>query len=479
MRGIASHEKKNQVIRFPERQSLSAHQTAEPQEQTVRVESPMRFVFSKLFYALLAVGFVPLSLSWGRPMLRWVTLTYDLALIAIAIFDATNSKLPARVRIERHFGGRFAVGAETEVRIEIANHTPRDISLIIKDEYPPQMNLSGVREARVEVDAQTTATMIYGLTPPKRGRFEFGLIAVRYLSRWRLVWSQTRAGNPDAVKVYPNMRRAREAELRALGARSFVAARRKSQWRGEGREFESLRDYVRGDEMRHISWTATARRGKLVTRQYQMERDQTILIALDAGRLMTARIENETKLDSAVHAALALMSAAARAGDNAGLLVFGRRVQAYLPPKRGAEHLDAALEALYAVEPEMIEPSYSRAFEFVAANSRRRSLVVVLTDLVDEEGSRELLTSLKLLRPRHLPLVVTIADRDLKAVVRESPENEREMFTQSVAEEIMHLREAALRLVESQGGLALDVTAAALAPKLLETYLRVKERGLL
>ena len=439
----------------------------------------MRFIFSKLFYILLAVGFVPLSLSWGRPMLRWVALAYDLALIAVAVFDAWNSKLPAKVGIERHFGGRFAVGAETEVRIEIANHTPRDIALIVKDEYPPQMKLTGAREAHLNIEAQTSAALVYGLTPPKRGRFEFGLIAVRYLSRWRLAWRQDRIGQPVAVKVYPNMRRAREAELKALGARSFVAARRKSQWRGEGRDFESLRDYVRGDEMRHISWTATARRGKLVTRQYQMERDQTILIALDAGRLMTARIENETKLDSAVHAALALMSAAARAGDNAGLLVFGRRIKTYLPPKRGAEHLDAALEALHAIEPEMIEPSYSRAFEFVSANSRRRSLVVVLTDLVDEEGSRELLTSLKLLRPRHLPLVVTIADRDLKAVVRESPENESEMFTQSVAEEIMHLREAALRLVESQGGLALDVTAAVLAPKLLETYLRVKERGML
>ena len=439
----------------------------------------MRFVFTKLFYALMALGLVPLSLSWNRPMLRWLTLTYDLALIGAAIFDAWNSRLPKRVGIERHFGGRFAVGAETEVRIEIANRTARDISLIVKDEYPPQMKLSGAREARVGVEAQTSAALVYELTPPKRGRFEFGSIAVRFLSRWRLVWCQTRIDAPVAVKVYPNMRRAREVELRALGTRSFVAARRKSQWRGEGREFESLRDYVRGDEMRHISWTATARRGRLVTRQYQMERDQTILIMLDAGRLMTARIESETKLDSAVHAALALMSAAARAGDNAGLLVFGRRVKAFLPPKRGAEHLDAALEALHAIEPEMIEPSYSRAFEFAAANSRRRSLVVVLTDLVDEEGSRELLTSLKLLRPRHLPLVVTIADRDLKAVVREMPEDERELFTQSVAEEIMYQREAALRLVESQGGLALDVTAAALAPKLLETYLRVKERGLL
>jgi uncharacterized protein (DUF58 family) len=442
-------------------------------------EYPMRFAFSKLFYALLAVGLVPLSLSWNRPMLRWLAFAYDVIIFIIAIFDAWNSKLPPRVQIARHFGSRFAVGAETEVRIDIANHTPRDFSLVVKDEYPPQMKVSGSREALLHVDAQTAASFFYWLTAPKRGRFEFGLIAVRFVSNWRLVWKQARAGESITVKVYPNMRRAREAELKALGTRSFVAARRKSQWRGEGRDFESLRDYVLGDEMRHISWTATARRGKLVTRQYQMERDQTILIALDAGRLMTARIENETKLDSAVHATLALMSAAARAGDNAGLLVFGRRIQAFLPPKRGAEHLDAALEALHAVEPEMIEPSYSRAFEFISANSRRRSLVVVITDLVDEEGSRELLTALKLLRPRHLPLVVTIADRDLKAVVREPPENEGEMFTQSVAEEIIHLREAALRLVESQGGLALDVTAAALAPKLLETYLRVKERGLL
>ena len=234
-----------------------------------------------------------------------------------------------------------------------------------------------------------------------------------------------------------------------------------------------------GDELRHVSWSATARRGRLTTRQYQIERDQTILIALDAGRLMTARIEQETKLDSAVHATLALMSAAQRGGDNSGLVVFGRRIKSYLPPKRGREHMDAALEALHAVEPEMIEPSYARAFEFIAANCKRRALVVILTDLVDEEGSRELLSSLKLLRPRHLPLVVTISDRDLRAAVRDEPASLPQLFTQSVAEEILHQREAALRLVESQGGLALDVTAAALAPTLLETYLRVKERGLL
>jgi len=439
----------------------------------------MRFVFSKLFYLLFALGLILLSLSWGRPWLRWVTFAYDVALVIAAIVDARMSRLPAGVNVTREFGGRFAVGAETEVRIDIKNRTPRVVSIIVKDEYPPQMKLSGLREARVRIEAQRSAALIYGLTPPKRGRFEFGQIAVRFLSRLRLVWCEMRMADAQAVKVYPNMRRAREAELKALGARSLVASHRKTSWRGEGREFESLRDYVQGDELRHIAWTATARRGRITTRQYQIERDQTILIALDAGRLMTARIETETKLDSAVHAALALMSAAARAGDNAGIIVFGRRIKTYLPPGRGRDQMDAALEALHAIEPEMIEPSYARAFEFIAANSKRRSLVVLLTDLVDEEGSRELLTSLRLLRPRHLPLVVTIADRDLKAVVRGEPAGVRDLFTQSVAEEIIYHREAALRLVESQGGLALDVTAAALAPALLEKYLQVKERGLL
>jgi len=439
----------------------------------------VKFVFSRFFYLLLALGLIPLSLSWTHPWLRWVALLYDFLLLLLALVDARITQLSPAVQIAREFNGRFAVGGETEVRIEIQNSTPRPLTIDVKDEYPPQMKLDGLREGKLYVEAQSSLALAYNLTPPKRGRFEFGQIVVRFLSRLGLVWRETKIGQQQFVKVYPNMRRAREAELKALGARSLVASHRKSSWRGEGREFESLRDYVRGDEMRHISWTATARRGRLTTRQYQIERDQNVLIALDAGRLMTARIETETKLDSAVHAALALMSAATRAGDNSGLLVFGRRIQAYLPPSRGREQMDAVLEALYPIEPEMIEPSYTRAFEYIAANTKRRSLVVLLTDLVAEERSRELLTSLRLLRPRHLPLVVTIADRDLKAVVRDAPENISDLFNQSVAEEIIHQREAALRLVESQGGLALDVTAAALAPALLEKYLQVKERGLL
>jgi len=440
----------------------------------------MRFVFSRRFFILLAIGFIPLSLSWSLPALRYFVLVYDVLLLALALIDYfVSRKLPAGLTMTRKFNKRFAIGDDTLINLRIENITPESFRLHIKDEFPPEMKLSETREAQVKIEGQTFVDFFYNLTPPRRGKYEFGKTAVRSLSKLGLVWCQTDLGKAETVKVYPNMRRAKEMELKALGANSYLAVQRKAIRRGEGREFESMRDYVHGDELRHISWTATARRARLTTRQYQIERDQTVLIAIDAGRLMTGRIGDETKFDTAIHASLALMSAAARGGDNCGLMVFGRKVKKYLPPQKGIAHVDAVLEALHDLEPELIEPSYARAFQFVSANLKKRAFVVILTDLVDKESSKELINSLKLLRPRHLPLVVTIGDRDLNQTVSEVPKELKDVFTQSAAEEIIHQRESALRLVETLGGLALDVTTNSLAPRLLETYLRVKERGLL
>jgi uncharacterized protein (DUF58 family) len=440
----------------------------------------MRFVFSRRFFILFVAGLVPLSLSWNFPFLRNAVFIYDAALILLAVADYFLSrKLPEDLTIKREFAHRFAIGNENSVRLHVENRTPRSFKMQIKDEFPPQMKLNETREANFTVAAQTYADFTYELTPVRRGNYEFGKTAVRFLSRLGLVWCQTNLNETQTVKVYPNMRRAREMELKALGARSYLAIQRRAVRRGEGREFESMRDYVRGDELRHISWTATARRAKLTSRQYQIERDQTIIIALDAGRLMTSRIENETKFDTALHASLALMSAAMRGGDNCGMVVFGRKIKKYLPPKKGVEQIDAVLEALHDLEPELIEPSYARAFQFISATSKKRALVIILTDLVDKDSSERLLAALKLLRPRHLPLVVTVGDRDLNLTVSETPKQLSDVFTQSAAEEIIHQRDAALKMVESLGGLALDVTANSLAPRLLETYLKVKERGLL
>ncbi len=440
----------------------------------------MKFVFSRRFFILLFLGLVPLSLSWNTPWLRNGVLIYDLALIGLALIDYFLSrKLPENFKIRREFAKRLAIGEMSDVELFIENSSESDFYLIIKDEYPPEMLLGEGRQSALKVEAQTVSRFHYSLTPPRRGNYEFGKTAVRHFSKLGLVWCQSDLGQIQTVKVYPNMRRAREMELKALGANAYLAVQRKSVRRGEGREFESMRDYVRGDELRHISWTTTARRAKLTTRQYQVERDQTVIIALDAGRLMTGRIGNESKFDTAIHASLALMSAAAKGGDNCGLVVFGRKVKTYIPAKKGLSHIDAVLEALYDLEPELIEPSYSRAFQFISANTKKRSFVVILTDLVDKESSRELIRSLKLLRPRHLPLVVTIGDRDLNSTVSSIPVNLKEVFTQSAAEEIILQRSNALRQVETFGGLALDVTTQTLAPRILETYIRVKERGLL
>lgn len=440
----------------------------------------MRFVFTRLFFILLGLGLLPLSLSWNVPALRYGVLVFDVLLIFSAIVDYFLSRNQIdNFTIERHFSGKFALADPTDVRLVVVNENNTDVTLTLKDEYPDELSLESTRKETFTVPSRSSAEFAYTLTPHHRGRFEFGRTALRVRSRLGLVWCQSELGDGQHIKVFPNICRAREIELRALGATSFLSLQRRSVRRGEGREFESMRDYVRGDELRHISWTATARRSKLTTRQYQVERDQTIVIALDAGRLMTGRIGDETKFDTALLASLALMSASSRSGDNCGLVVFGRRVRKYLPPKRGVEHMDAVLEALYDLEPELIEPSYARAFQFIAANTKKRAFVVVLTDLVDKDSSKELISSLQLLRPRHLPLVATIGDRDLNEAVGTPPSDIRQVFTQSAAEEIIHQREAALKLVEATGGLALDVTTRTLAPKLLEAYLRVKERGLL
>lgn len=429
---------------------------------------------------LLGAGLIPLSFSGGLPELRLAVFLFDLFLIGLAIGDGLFSRSKINgLSLTRMIPERMPIGEASTVTLQFENRSRSSMTIKVKDEHPPEMKLSEPRESRFILRPAATACFEYRLTPPKRGVFEFGGTAVRVLSRLGLVWCQAKLGDSSVAKVYPSVRRGREIELQALGAQSFVAVQRQAVRRGEGREFESMRDYVRGDEMRHISWTATARRSKLTTRQYQIERDQNIIIALDAGRLMTGRIDDETKFETALHAAIALMGTAVRAGDNFGLLVFGRRVEGYLPPKKGMGHLDAALKLLHNAEPQLIESSYARAFKFISANVKKRSFVVILTDLVDKDSSSELIHSLKLLRPRHLPLVAAIADRDLRSTVNEMPENVRELFIQSAAEEIIHQRGSALRMVETLGGLALDVTSRTLAPKLLESYLKVKERGLI
>jgi uncharacterized protein (DUF58 family) len=194
---------------------------------------------------------------------------------------------------------------------------------------------------------------------------------------------------------------------------------------------------------------------------------------------MTSRIEHLSKLDHAINAALAIGYVATSGGDNVGLLVFGRQIVTFLPPQRGQGQLMAMTEALYNVKAQMIEPSYARAFQYLSQNCKKRSLVVILTDLVDRDASAELLAYTAALLPRHLPLIVTIGDNDLRALVMKEPVVVADVYRQSVAEELLQQREEALGRITELGGLALDVPAGQLSFQVVNKYLEVKERGLL
>ncbi len=440
-------------------------------------------IFTRRFFILFALGALPLIFAWRLPGVRWGLIAYDLVLLLVAYIDYRRIEDVSQIEIGRQMPRRFMIGEENEVQITISHRLPRRFTLTIKDEYPPELELRGQRllvaTPRRRGGAERQAEAGYKLYAASRGDYEFGDIVLRRLSPWGLVIEQDRVRAAESVKVYPNINEARRHELSAQRNRQLLLGFRKTRVRGQGREFESLRDYVRGDEMRHISWTATARRGRMITKQFQTERNQSIVVMIDAGRLMTSRIEHLSKLDHAINAALAIGYVATRGGDNIGLLVFNRQVTAYLPPQRGHAQLTAMTEALYNVEAQMIEPSYARAFQYLSQNCKRRSLVVILTDLVDRDASAELLAYTATLLPRHLPLIVTIGDKDLRALVAQEPRQIADVYQQSVAEELLQQREEALARITELGGLALDVPAGQLSIELVNKYLEVKERGLL
>lgn len=448
-------------------------------------------IFTRRFFILFALGALPLAAMWttfaSQPKLKWGLIAYDLFLLAVAFLDYRRTERPAQLEVRRIMPRRFMIGEENEVQIHIIlkpiRRKARAVTFTIKDEYPSELELRGQRSLIVKTkrarNGEATGNVSYKLYAASRGDYAFGNIALRWRSRWGLIIKQLSIAAEENVKVYPNINEAKRHELYAQRNRQLMAGMRRTRLRGQGREFESLRDYVLGDELRHVSWTATARRGKLTTRQYQIERNQSIVVMIDAGRLMTSRIEHLSKLDHAINAALAIGYVATSGGDNIGLLVFNRQVATYLPPKRGHAQLSVMTEALYNIRAEMIEPSYARAFQYLSQNCKRRSLVVILTDLVDRDASAELLAYTAALLPRHLPLIVTIGDNDLRSLVAEEPKAVADVYKQSVAEELLQQREEALARITELGGLALDVPAGQLSFQLVNKYLEVKERGLL
>jgi uncharacterized protein (DUF58 family) len=440
----------------------------------------MRFIFARRFYWLLLLGLIPLSFSWLSPLVVWATGIYDGLLILAVVMDYVLSEKPAQISLERITGQYLSLDAQNLVKLLVANRSDRLLTMLVRDEYPIGMALAdSERELALTVQPKHMVEARYFLIPASRGDFQFGRTVVRYLGRWQLIWRQAEYETRQTVRVYPNFRQAKTIELYAHRHREMLAGLKRQRYRGHGREFESLREFVQGDELRHVSWTATARRGKLVTRQYQVERNQNVIIMLDAGRMMKAQIDRLSKLDHAINAALSIAYVALTGGDNVGLMIFARQVKRYVPPRHRPGQLNVLLDSLYNVQAELIEPNYARAIQEFTTRNTKRSLVIILTDIIDRRASAELLAHVSLLAPRHLPLVVTISDTDLRGLVGRVPATLSDVYEQSVAEELLSERQEALTFITNHGGLALDVPVGNLAVELVNQYLEIKEQGLL
>jgi uncharacterized protein (DUF58 family) len=294
---------------------------------------------------------------------------------------------------------------------------------------------------------------------------------MRIAERWaRVPLAQT-------VITYPNLEEAKAHSVYLIRSRQIELEKRYTRFRGAGRAFESLREYREGDEFRDICWTASARRGKLVTRLYEIERSQTIWILLDCGRLMRARVKNLSKLDYAVNAALTLTQVALYSGDRVGLLAYGRGARQRVPAARGSAHLMQIMQQLAVVHEDEWEADHLQAASRLLNDQKRRSLVVWITDLAETAMTPEVIEAASQLLARHLVLFVVIGQPDLNHLASQSPHDIHEMYQTAAAQEVVHRRELLLARLRERGALALETSSGKLSTTLVNSYLEIKHRS--
>jgi uncharacterized protein (DUF58 family) len=325
-----------------------------------------------------------------------------------------------------------------------------------------------------------TAQVTGSVTGMARGEASLGDVALRVHTPLGLVARTLRYALDDRVLVAPSLAGVRRFRWLAVHQRLATAGVRDTRRRGEGRTFASLRDYVVGDDPRHIDWKASARRGRPITREFTIEQSQTVYLLIDAGRSMTQIAGAYSRFEYALSSALVLADVASTAGDRVGAMVFDDQLRALVPAQRGRGALQALRTALIPVQPSLVEPDYSSAFRALAARQRKRALLVLLTDVIDARAARALLGHLTRGASRHLALVVALRNEALVAAAR-LPETSstRPIYTSAAAEELLAERATALQRMRDAGVVVLDVPPDAMAAAVVNQYLELKARGAL
>ncbi|MGB7212943.1 MAG: DUF58 domain-containing protein [Gemmatimonadales bacterium] len=418
----------------------------------------------------------PLALVW--PGAAAAVLVVDLLWVGAFWLDWSLSPDAEDISVIREAPTAFSVGRSFPVRYRWSRNSAAPFFALVREECPAPLveGPSPVRRLRVPPEG---AIEIITIHPIRRGRGSAGAFSLRLGGPLGLAWSQGTIELPWTATVFPDLSAVALHALPTQSARRREAGLRNVRRLGEGRVFETLRDWVPGDDVRSIDWKATARRGKTMARQYEDERRQQVLIVIDAGRMLTAEVRGRPRLESAIDAALQLAWTAIEGDDNVGLLVFADTIQHWLPPRRGKRALQGILEALATVEGKLVEPDYPGAFTHLALRNRKRALTVLFTDVIDRTASDALLAQAGTLRPRHLPLAVTFRNPELEALALRPPESVEEAYERAAAEELLVSRAEALAVVRRRGVLVLDVLPEGAARAVVERYRQLKRRGML
>ncbi|MBK8255414.1 MAG: DUF58 domain-containing protein [Polyangiaceae bacterium] len=432
--------------------------------------------------ALVLLALAPLVLAFGMlfdKTLLWPMLATDAGIVLVAIFDGLLTWRPT-FTVKRHAAQVFSIGRPNPITLEVRSRTFRTLTVEIKDDLFDTAESTDF-PISVEVPARTQRVVKYHVTPTKRGAFVLGSLHLRYRSPLGLWIRQVHLPIHTPVRVYPDVTAVRQYELLAREDRESSMFRT-SKRRGGESEFERLREYRRGDEYRSIDWKATARKQKLISREYQLESNQNILFLIDAGRLMTAETGGMSLFDHALNSTLMLAHVAAKGGDNIGLLTFADDVRTYAPPEGGSRAARRIVQAGYNLHPELVETNYEAAYQKVSTLVRKRSLVVLFTQVLDDLSAKAVIRLARGLLPRHLPLFVLFRDADVDALLdpqAATTADEGDLYTSAAAAELVSFRDRIMRELKKQGALVLDVPTSDLTPTLMNRYLEIKARHLL
>jgi uncharacterized protein (DUF58 family) len=406
-----------------------------------------------------------------------LTFAWYLAVLILAGMDAWQSQAD-RIQVSRSPLGKLSIGRDNPVTLTIAAAKNRDKSskftYQIRDGVP--QDLPGTPELITGVQTTGTSdTIAYTVHPYRRGEYEWLGIQVRQLSRWGLAWHQWRVDAAQTAAVYPDL-----VGLKALSIRLALqssGSMRQARKRGIGTEFSELREYNAGDDPRSIDWKATARRNRPLIRVLEPEQEQTVIILLDRGRLMTANIQGHKRFDFGLNATLSLALTAIQRGDRVGVGVFDRYLTTWIPPQQGQNHFSRILDRVSRIQPELLEPDYLGAVTTILKQQSRRALVVIITDIIDDIASAELLTALGRLTPRYLPFCVTLRDPQVDLRAQELASDLASGYTQAVALDLLRQRELAFANLKRKGVLVLDAPATQISDRLVDRYIQIKSRN--